>query len=453
MKIPLGVRWAGGLLLIPLAVLGWAYYRDKAPAGSPMGESVSPDEEYYTTRIISSAVGLSMTSRAELLDGKGKTATTAQTAPGFNPADYRRDVHAKSHGCVLAKFTVDKVDDRFAQGLLAQPGNYDAIIRFSSGKSELNPDSTRDARGFALKVLGVKGKKLLDFEQDDSTQDFIMINSSTFFIRTIADYAAFSSALGGGTYATIRYFFPSYWNPATWRPRQMLGAFGSFKAKPKSLVTERYYSLSAYALGAQNYVKYSARPCATNQAMVPANAGDAKISFDYLRLELANQAAKGTACFDFMVQPQIPGKNMPVEDATVEWSERDSPFVKVASVSVQAVPNNTAEMNQRCESLEFNPWHSLPAHRPVGVMNRVRKALYQGMAQFRRTKNCESFCSQKCAVGQDGQPCSDGCSTACMKGCPLLSDPVPAAMELPAASCRTALAVSEKADSAADARR
>ncbi len=45
-------------------------------------------------------------------------------------------------------------------------------------------------------------------------------------------------------------------------------------------------------------------------------------------------------------------------------------------------------MNRRCESLEFNPWHALEDHRPVGVMNRLRKAVYQQMSTYRRTKNC-----------------------------------------------------------------
>jgi len=31
-------------------------------------------------------------------------------------------------------------------------------------------------------------------------------------------------------------------------------------------------------------------------------------------------------CFELLVQPQVAGKNMPVEDPTVVWSEEDSPF-------------------------------------------------------------------------------------------------------------------------------
>jgi hypothetical protein len=80
---------------------------------------------------------------------------------------------------------------------------------------------------------------------------------------------------------------------------------------------------------------------------------------------------------------------MPIEDATVEWNEKASPFIPVGRLTLnQVADNNTAEMNGVCENLSFNPWHALPEQEPVGVMNRIRKAVYQGMSRYRRDKNC-----------------------------------------------------------------
>ena len=42
-----------------------------------------------------------------------------------------------------------------------------------------------------------------------------------------------------------------------------------------------------------------------------------------------------------------------------------------------------ADTTGRCESTAFNPWHALPAHRPLGNMNRARKQIYEAMAAFR----------------------------------------------------------------------
>ena len=111
---------------------------------------------------------------------------------------------------------------------------------------------------------------------------------------------------------------------------------------------------------------------------------------------------------------------MPIEDTTVEWKESDSPFVIVATIELKADPTaNTASLNERCESLAFNPWHALPVHRPAGVMNRVRKALYDAMARFRRAKNCELQCSAACTAGSTTEACQ-----ACLRACPAWQQPV-----------------------------
>jgi len=67
----------------------------------------------------------------------------------------------------------------------------------------------------------------------------------------------------------------------------------------------------------------------------------------------------------------------------VEWSERDSPYVRVAEVRIPRQSIDGRE--QACERTSFNPWHSLSAHRPLGGMNRVRRAIYEAMQQFRES--------------------------------------------------------------------
>jgi hypothetical protein len=135
-------------------------------------------------------------------------------------------------------------------------------------------------------------------------------------------------------------------------------------------------------------VKYGVRPCRE----VPA----AKVSHsdpNFLRIEMSKRLAGAGACFDFMVQPQVAGKNMPVEDTTVEWSESDSPFVRVARLDIPA--QQFDQNNDVCENLSFNPWHSLPEHRPIGVMNRIRKSVYLEIARYRREKNGATLCEPK----------------------------------------------------------
>jgi hypothetical protein len=101
---------------------------------------------------------------------------------------------------------------------------------------------------------------------------------------------------------------------------------------------------------------------------------------DFLRKVLAKHFEENAATLDFMVQLQTNPVTMPVEDATVIWPEdgpEGCPFVKVATITIprQVVGN--------CERLAFNPWHALPEHRPLGVINRIRGEIYAGAAAIR----------------------------------------------------------------------
>src|SRR5579884_1117610 len=122
------VRWIGGTLLLLGIFVAWAYYRDRAPAGAPMGEQVTPEEDFLTAQIIDSAIDTSIQSRAQRiaqLQQPGQAAPTSTAdSPGYSPYHYTRDVHAKGNGCLLASFTVNEhVDSGLAYGIFARMGH------------------------------------------------------------------------------------------------------------------------------------------------------------------------------------------------------------------------------------------------------------------------------------------------------------------------------------------
>lgn len=390
-----------GLVVILVVI----YFMFRSTPSGPMGEYSSATEEYLTSQIVASALAMVNMSQQYMtghpLPGyppKGGAASapvpSTTTSSSSNSQPYRRDVHSKTHGLVKATFTVlDNLDARLGYGLFANPGQYQAWIRFSSGNEYPQPDSTHDARGMAIKVMGVKGKKLL---QDDGlppadTQDFALMNATQFFIRDITEYADFTKYLSGGfgARAQYAYFFGGFTpDVRKWHLREMLLAKKTLKAPPDSLLNTQFYSVSAFKLGSRENVKYSARPC---KKLPAANVDRSDPNF--LRKEMVKRLAGGTACFEFMVQLQVPGKKMPVEDTTVEWSERDSPFLPVARLEI---PSQQFEANNDLgENLSFNPWHSLPEHRPIGVMNRIRKAVYLEISRYRRQMNGVPLCEPK----------------------------------------------------------
>jgi hypothetical protein len=388
-------------------LIGWGYELDSPPSNEPMGEQVDPNEEYETAQIINSAIETSVQARARLIASQknsGGDPPMGMALAGATAYRYTRDAHAKGHGCVLASFKVDDhVQPQFQYGVFREPGKeFQAIIRFSNGSPSIQSDSDRDPRGMAIKLRDVSpeiyGKKLLPGEDNDTTQDFVMMNNPVFFIRTLAEYAELNhkvTMVAPGILPISRaYFLESSFNPLHWHLRELRLALGATKSMPDSLVKERYWSASAFALGPKQFIKFSAIPCSDNKVMqVP---GKGKDDPDYLRRELSMHSAEGKGCWDFAVQPQVLGKNMPVEDTTVEWSESDSPFTPLARIRIQQADNTSAEMYEQCENTAFNPWHSVADHRPAGVMNRVRKSLYAAMSRFRQDQNCKDRCDTKC---------------------------------------------------------
>jgi hypothetical protein len=78
---------------------------------------------------------------------------------------------------------------------------------------------------------------------------------------------------------------------------------------------------------------------------------------------------------------------MPIEDASVEWDQVAAPLRKVATINIPAQEFDTPERHEFGDDLSFTPWHSLPAHRPLGGINRARRATYEAVSRRRHELN------------------------------------------------------------------
>src|SRR5262249_28766171 len=78
--------------------------------------------------------------------------------------------------------------------------------------------------------------------------------------------------------------------------------------------------------------------------------------------------------FDFDLQVQLCTnlEVMPVNDSTVEWLEKLSPFVTVARVHIPRQDISGTEYLERTDALAFNQWRVTEEHRPLGEIMQVR---------------------------------------------------------------------------------
>ncbi|MHC0067057.1 catalase family protein [Nostoc sp. UIC 10890] len=293
-----------------------------------------------------------------------------QFPPGTRPV--LRDAHPKAHGLVYAEFIVlDNLPKELRYGVFKTPRTFDALIRFSAGNVEVQEDRVPQAAGMAIKLFGVEGEKLLASEKDAKTQDFVMINFPTFFVRNLKDYELLHQEMLKGQ---IEKFFES-------RPTE-LKAIMSMRSQPLfNPVQIRYWSQTPYLLG-PNAIKFSATPISRSTNRQPKTMGP-----DFLREVMKKQVGSEDVYYEFAVQIQADPMTMPVEDPLELWDEMVSPFQQVAIIRI---PKQDIDANGRvemAENLAFTPWHSLPEHRPLGSMNRSRLLIYEKVSEFRRKMN------------------------------------------------------------------
>ncbi|MGK2915435.1 MAG: catalase family protein [Porticoccaceae bacterium] len=298
----------------------------------------------------------------------------------YRPGSARRDAHPKAHGCVKAEFHVmDTLPDHLTKGIFIPGTTYQAWIRFSNGsKNASRADSKGDARGMAIKLLGVPGKKLLEDEDQAFTQDFIMVSHPVFFAN---DPRRYLSLLKHGSSDG---FSEKLLIPFDLGLKGALIAFKTTRKKISNPLQTRYWSMVPYQLGTESdrqAVKYSARSCSTTTDPMPDNPGH-----DFLRDTLRTALENADACMEFLVQPRT-SNSMDVEDSMTEWKEENAPFYKVAEIRIPQQTFDTADQNRFCENLSFSPWHALPEHKPLGVTNRLRKVIYDHISRVRHAMN------------------------------------------------------------------
>ncbi len=277
----------------------------------------------------------------------------------------RRDAHAKGHGCVRAEFQVlDGLPPEFRVGIFAEPRCYAAVIRFSNGAGEVAPDKQGDSRGMAIKLLGIEGSP-------SGTQDFVLVDHSVFVIRNVADYRDLQAAS-----PQWKFFLPN-WNPFRLRLHELLITLAIKRQVVKNPLSQRYWSMTPFAFG-EVACKFAARPAGPPSAFTDTEARD------FLRRNLESHLAAGSGSFEFMVQLRTKPDAMPIEDPTIDWPETAAPFRAVARITI---PSQRLAEAGFCENLSFTPWHGLPAHRPLGGLNRARREVYEAISRLRHTLN------------------------------------------------------------------
>jgi catalase len=156
-----------------------------------------------------------------------------------------------------------------------------------------------------------------------------------------------------------------------------------------SLATIPFWSGHAYLMGPDAAMKFNFAPEAQNDPH-PLGKAEHALAFakklphpNYLRADLRDTLLQQSLKWAVNVQlenEKFPDKT-PIEDASRLWSEKDSPSIRVGTLTIdkQDIDNN----DSWCETVRFNPGHFHPLHRPLGNMGRGRIFVYRASQWLR----------------------------------------------------------------------
>lgn len=292
----------------------------------------------------------------------------------YKSGNTKRDAHPKCLGLLKAKFIVNtNLPKALKVGIFKESRVFPALIRISNSSPKIKGDNKKDVRGFAIKLIGVDGKKFTEYE--DSTQDFLLISTKTMPLGTVK---LFHDALYYNLKVNPLIYLLKTISQGNINKLKELASSRKHHTSPLDIC---YYSTTPYMFG-QEVVKYCIIPTSTYKSSFPK-----KLNNTYLTDNMQNHLNHHIATFDFVVQLKKHG--MPVEDASVEWNVVDSPYIKVAEIVIEKQNFNTSARYYLAENLSFSPGHSLIEHKPIGGLNRARTKIYNEISIFRHSKNNE----------------------------------------------------------------
>ena len=296
----------------------------------------------------------------------------------WKPGGFERGGNTKTHGIVRGEFIVhDGLPPELRHGIYAKPQTYRAWVRFSGPGPYVTPDI--EDVGFmsiSIKLMGVPGPKLMDEEK--FTQDMFGVSTPTFVTPdTKANAQLQIESLKN---EQLFYFINLH------RPHLLDFIMQGLWTKTQSSPFEApYFSCVPYLLGEGQAMQYSVWP--TSKKRTPVPRLPLRPPDDYLRDAMVKSLAAGDVELDIRLQRQTDPHLMPIENNGVLWPEGLSPRVSVATLRLPRQTFNSPAQMEFAKRLSYNPWHSIPEHRPLGNQSRARRKMYLELSKLRHTMN------------------------------------------------------------------
>lgn len=275
-----------------------------------------------------------------------------------------RTLHAKTVAGVTdaeLAFAADLPADLHA-GPFVAGARLAAHVRFSNASGLIRSDTESDLRGVAVRVL----------LPDGGAHDLLMTNYPVSHARDAGQFVT-AARIGAGPRALAIPRMLRAFGPA--ETLRILSNVRRASRRTVSLAAESYWSRGAILWGPAGPVRFRLSP-----ATPPATRDDVPATDpDRLRRDLAARLADGPVRFGLAVQRFVSEELTPLEDGATPWRERDSPWQQAGTLTLPAqdlLGPDGERGRAALDATAFSPWNAPAEFRPLGSLNRARRAVY-----------------------------------------------------------------------------
>jgi hypothetical protein len=275
-----------------------------------------------------------------------------------------RVAHMKQHLGALGELVVTAPENaRF--GVFAEAGkHWPVYVRFSNASGRQQGDGAPDARGLAVKLVGVPGTKLIEGMENELTQDFLFVDTPALPVRDPDEFMALLRAAKDG--------------PAKLLPRLVsaLGLGRTLAIMWKVISAKKVTSFATHEFNTAAPITFGSG--AAKLGLFPVDPAESAPTSgdDYLREDLTARLQGGALRWSLRAQPFVDETSTPIDDTSIEWR---GPWTEVATLTLPKQDPDSPrgkEISELVNRLSFDPWHAIEAHRPVGAVMRARRAAY-----------------------------------------------------------------------------
>jgi len=281
----------------------------------------------------------------------------------------RRTFHAKIVvGVEDAELAVaDDLTAELSAGWFTAGTRLPVTVRLSNASGTVRSDSLPDLRGAALKIALPGGGE----------HDLLMTSYPVSHARNADQFVAVAR-IGAGPRAEVQARLLAEFGPA--EAARIADNLRHANRPSASLALESYWSRGAVLWGDAGPVRFRLSPL---EAPPPAGDFTPSDAPDALEAEFARRLRDAPVRFALHLQKFVSEQLTPIEDGAIEWLERDSPWLPVATLTIPAqdiLGEDGRAARDRVDGLAFNPWYAPDEFRPLGNLNRARRVVYPASA-------------------------------------------------------------------------